>query len=932
MTTSQPTQSGSTASATASTGATASEGDPGSSIAKCKSNNNKQQKQQPPSPPPTPAEPSSSAAAAAHAAPPSSDSSSLEQKQEQSPPSPQSVGQLHAVPAEPGVPVTRDSLLPSPPAASAPATSAPAIHAQQILSAADQTPPAVFPFASPPPPPPALIKSKSSLSTLPFYHLHGPQPPPQHQQQMFSAPRPPPPDASGASSTATLSLQFLDSDTSTVPATSSTFGSGFAHYAQPSSSMHSHQQQQQQHHLQPRPRRYATQQPAPPQSYGPPPQRGFAPRATAPAYNPAHRYPQQAYPADVRMLSFIPAETGKPRLPSAQFKRSQAAVDVKVLTPRSTPTGHEGARSRHASDDKLATASASSPAPLPLTQATAAADEQGGSSDDNQEEQGVSGDATADDGQAPPSPTLSMSSEDAMLAEAQRDPSQQAQLQQLLLNAPSNVYIRGLPPSTTDESLENMCKPFGNVISAKAIIDLRSGRTCKGYGFAFFEHIDDAMYAIQQLNSLGYQSSIAKESFSAKLKTLQDHGSTNIYISNLPLSMNEMDLEALFAPLRIVSTRVLRDPSGTSRDRESALEVISRFNHASLPGGASPLQVRFADSPAQKRLKNVHIRRKFQQMYSPGGRQDGDSDSATPGPATATRTDSGSSGPASPTAAPAAVTVSAAPTVIIAGGAGPQAIPSSTGGAATALATQPGQYPYMYYPPPPQYMYYVPAAAATSPTSGPGNASTYTLSAVPPAAEAATAVVASPIAIPGMGYQSPYGAPYGLVQSQQSPPPQQLHHQHQQQHAARQLYQPATVMQATPSGAYVYSMDLTTVSPTSPDDPATAAYYSAAAAQYTTDPSAAATVKPYNVLMYTPQYTSAAMPASERFSAGMHRAAAAAGTPSSSSASPYQGTSNYHYERQVNDMTVMMSAFAVAGDNTSAAADTYDSANTPTDF
>jgi hypothetical protein len=39
-------------------------------------------------------------------------------------------------------------------------------------------------------------------------------------------------------------------------------------------------------------------------------------------------------------------------------------------------------------------------------------------------------------------------------------------------------------------------------------------------------------------------------------------------------------------------------------DRQSASSIIEKFNGHSISGSSAPLQVRFADSPAQKKLKS----------------------------------------------------------------------------------------------------------------------------------------------------------------------------------------------------------------------------------------------------------------------------------------------------------------------------------------
>ncbi|KAI8352838.1 hypothetical protein EDC96DRAFT_517646 [Choanephora cucurbitarum] len=184
-----------------------------------------------------------------------------------------------------------------------------------------------------------------------------------------------------------------------------------------------------------------------------------------------------------------------------------------------------------------------------------------------------------------------------------------------------NIYVRGLPSTLTDEAFLEMCQVYGTIASSKAIIDQKTGE-CKGYGFAMFENEKDGEEAIEGLNKAGFQASFAKvgqESFSSKLRNLQDETSTNIYISNLPLDTTEQKLEELFLPYQTISNRILRDPqSGLSRgvgfarltDRDAAAAIIHKFNGHTIEGSSAPLQVRFADSPAQKKLKNQTARSK----------------------------------------------------------------------------------------------------------------------------------------------------------------------------------------------------------------------------------------------------------------------------------------------------------------------------------
>ena len=56
-----------------------------------------------------------------------------------------------------------------------------------------------------------------------------------------------------------------------------------------------------------------------------------------------------------------------------------------------------------------------------------------------------------------------------------------------------------------------------------------------------------------------------QESFYSKLKTFADEQNTNLYVSNLPKTMNEHDLSNFFAPHKVCSSRILRDRNGHGR-------------------------------------------------------------------------------------------------------------------------------------------------------------------------------------------------------------------------------------------------------------------------------------------------------------------------------------------------------------------------------
>ncbi|KAJ8255351.1 hypothetical protein GJAV_G00203880 [Gymnothorax javanicus] len=170
----------------------------------------------------------------------------------------------------------------------------------------------------------------------------------------------------------------------------------------------------------------------------------------------------------------------------------------------------------------------------------------------------------------------------------------------------TNLYIRGLPPATTDHDLVKLCQPYGKIVSTKAILDKTTNK-CKGYGFVDFDSPAAAQKAVSALKTSGVQAQMAKQ---------QEQDPTNLYISNLPASMDEQELESMLKPFgQVISTRVLRDSSGASRgvgfarmeSTEKCDAVISHFNgkYIKTPPGvlppSEPLLCKFADGGQKKR-------------------------------------------------------------------------------------------------------------------------------------------------------------------------------------------------------------------------------------------------------------------------------------------------------------------------------------------
>ncbi|KAJ2603089.1 hypothetical protein EV177_006737, partial [Coemansia sp. RSA 1804] len=121
-----------------------------------------------------------------------------------------------------------------------------------------------------------------------------------------------------------------------------------------------------------------------------------------------------------------------------------------------------------------------------------------------------------------------------------------------------NVYIRNLPEDCGDEALVAMACAYGEIESSKSIIHETTGK-CKGYGFVKYRTAEQATRAIRGFAAQGYESTLARDSFKARLKRLQDKSSANVYISNLPPDIDEAALTELIKPHPVVSARILRD-------------------------------------------------------------------------------------------------------------------------------------------------------------------------------------------------------------------------------------------------------------------------------------------------------------------------------------------------------------------------------------
>lgn len=67
-----------------------------------------------------------------------------------------------------------------------------------------------------------------------------------------------------------------------------------------------------------------------------------------------------------------------------------------------------------------------------------------------------------------------------------------------------NIYVGNLNYNVTQEDLEGLFGEYGEVTSAKIIVDRETGRS-KGFGFVEMANDDEAQQAIENLDGSSYQ-------------------------------------------------------------------------------------------------------------------------------------------------------------------------------------------------------------------------------------------------------------------------------------------------------------------------------------------------------------------------------------------------------------------------------------------
>ncbi|XP_018912418.1 sex-lethal homolog isoform X2 [Bemisia tabaci] len=172
----------------------------------------------------------------------------------------------------------------------------------------------------------------------------------------------------------------------------------------------------------------------------------------------------------------------------------------------------------------------------------------------------------------------------------------------------TNLIVNYLPQNMTDKELFSMFVTIGPVESCRVMKDNKTGYSF-GFGFVNYSRKEDAARAISSLNGLQVQNKRLKVSYARP--SGEEIKETNLYVTNLPRTITEEQLEFMFSKFgRIVQKNLLKDkvtgmPRGVAfvrfDRREEALEAIERMNGTVPEGSQDPITVKIAEEHGKQK-------------------------------------------------------------------------------------------------------------------------------------------------------------------------------------------------------------------------------------------------------------------------------------------------------------------------------------------
>ncbi|XP_022750251.1 polyadenylate-binding protein 3 isoform X3 [Durio zibethinus] len=200
----------------------------------------------------------------------------------------------------------------------------------------------------------------------------------------------------------------------------------------------------------------------------------------------------------------------------------------------------------------------------------------------------------------------------------------------------TNVYVKNLSETTSDEDLKKAFESYGTITSAVVMMDQNGKSRC--FGFVNFQSPDSAAVAVEKLNGTKTDSKLwyvgraqrkAEREAELKAKFEQERISryeklqaANLYLKNLDDSMDSENLKELFSEFgTITSCKIMLDPQGVSKGSgfvafstpEEASKALNGMNGMMI--GKKPLYVAFAQ---RKEERKARLQSYFAQLRTHG--------------------------------------------------------------------------------------------------------------------------------------------------------------------------------------------------------------------------------------------------------------------------------------------------------------------------
>ncbi|KAK6938232.1 RNA recognition motif domain [Dillenia turbinata] len=201
----------------------------------------------------------------------------------------------------------------------------------------------------------------------------------------------------------------------------------------------------------------------------------------------------------------------------------------------------------------------------------------------------------------------------------------------------TNIYVKNLTETFTDEDLKNVFGHYGPITSAVVMKDANGKSRC--FGFVNFQNPDDAASVVEKLNGttcgekvlfVGRAQRKAEREAELRAKFEQERISrfekmqgANLYLKNLDDTINDEKLKELFSEFgTVTSCKVMLDAQGRSKGSgfvafstpEEATKAMTEMNGKMV--GLKPLYVAVAQ---RKEDRKARLQAQFAQIRAAGG-------------------------------------------------------------------------------------------------------------------------------------------------------------------------------------------------------------------------------------------------------------------------------------------------------------------------